>query len=71
MKSQLILFLEIFLIFLLGFILCNICAVIFDCVFDGFNSFLNRIADLPYWLYVIFSFLISAVLAVVICRKTK
>ena len=66
-----VLSLEFFGIIFFGFCLCNIIAVTINCIFDGFNSFLGRIMELPFLLYLIFSFVISAVLAVIIRCKTK
>ena len=64
-------FLELFGILFVGFCLCNAIAVTIDCIFDGFNSFWERIMDLPFSLYLGFSFVISIVLAIVIQSKTK
>ncbi len=64
-------FLQLFGIVFLGFSLCNIFAVTTDCLFNGFGLFFTRICELPYLLYLFFSLIISAVLAFVICRKTK
>ena len=66
-----VLFLEFFGILFIGFCLCNVIAVIIDCVFDGFNSFLEKIMDLPFLLYLGFSFVISIVLTIVMQSKTK
>ena len=66
-----VLFLEFFGIIFFGFCLCNIIAVTINCIFDGFNSFLGRVMELPFLLYLIFSFVISAVLAIIIQRKIK
>ena len=66
-----VLFLEFFGILIVGFCLCNVIAVTIDCVFDGFNSFLEKIMDLPFLLYLGFSFVISIVLTVVMQSKTK
>ena len=66
-----VLFLEFLGIIFIGFCLCNIMAVTINCIFDGFDSFLERIMDLPFLLYLIFSFVISAVLAIFLQRKTK
>ena len=65
------LFLEFFGILFVGFCLCNVIAVTIDCVFDGFNSFLEKIMDLPFLLYLGFSFVISIVLTIVMQSKTK
>ena len=66
-----VLFLEFFGIVFVGFCLCNIIAVTINCIFDGFNTFWGRVMELPFLLYLIFSFVISAVLAIIIQRKTK
>ena len=66
-----VLFLEFFGIIFFGFCLCNMIAVTINCIFDGFNSFLGRVMELPFLLYLIFSFVISAVLAIIIQRKIK
>ena len=66
-----VLFLEFFEIIFVGFCLCNIIAITINCIFDGFNSFLGRVMELPFLLYLIFSFVISAVLAIIIQRKIK
>ena len=66
-----VLFLEFFGIMFFGFCLCNIIAVTINCIFDGFYSFWGRVMDLPLLLYLIFSFVISAVLVIIIQRKTK
>ena len=66
-----VLFLEFFGILFVGFCLCNVIAVTIDCVFDGFNSFLEKIMDLPFLLYLAFSFVISIVLTIVMQSKTK
>lgn len=66
-----VLFLEFFGILFVGFCLCNVIAVTVDCVFDGFNSFLEKIIDLPFLLYLGFSFVISIVLTIVMQSKTK
>ena len=66
-----VLFLEFFGILFVGFCLCNVIAVTIDCVFDGFNSFLEKIMDLPFLLYLGFSFVISIVLTIVMQNKTR
>ena len=66
-----VLFLEFFGIIFVGFCLCNIISITINCIFDGFYSFLGRVMDLPLLLYLIFSFVISAVLVIIIQRKTK
>ena len=66
-----VLFLEFFGIIFGGFCLCNIIAITINCIFDGFYSFLGRVMDLPLLLYLIFSFVISTVLVIIIQRKTK
>ena len=66
-----VLFLEFLGILFVGFCLCNIIAITINCIFDGFYSFLGRVMDLPLLLYLIFSFVISAVLVIIIQRKTK
>ena len=71
MKEWLILFLKSFSIIVAGFILCNICAVTIDCLFDGFDCFLKRILDLPYLLYACFSVGISVTFTTITVNKTK
>ena len=66
-----VLFLEFLGILFVGFCLCNAIAVTIDCIFDGFNLFWERIMDLPFLLYLGFSFVISIVLVIVIQSKTK
>ena len=66
-----VLFLVFFGILFVGFCLCNVIAVTIDCVFDGFNSFLEKIMDLPFLLYLALSFVISIVWTIVMQSKTK
>ena len=66
-----VLFIEFLAIIFAGFCLCNVLAITIDCVFDGFNSFWERIMNLPFLLYLGFSFVISIVLTIPIYRKTK
>ena len=64
-----VLFIECLAITFAGFCLCNILAITINCIFDGFNSFFGRVMELPFLLYLIFSFVISAVLVIIIQRK--
>ena len=66
-----VLFLKFFGIIFVGFCLCNIIAITVNCILDGFYSFWGRVMDLPFLLYLIFSFVISAVLTIIIQQKTK
>ena len=66
-----VLLLEFFGIIFVGFCLCNIIAITINCIFDGFYSFLGRVMDLPLLSYLISSFVISAVLVIIIQRTTK
>ena len=66
-----VLFFEFLGIIFVGFCLCNIIAITINCIFDGFYSFLGRVMGLPFLLYLIFSIVISAVLAIIIQQKTK
>ena len=66
-----VLFLEFLGTIFGGFCLCNIIAITINCIFDGFYSFWGRVMDLPFLLYLIFSIVISAVLAIIIQQKTK
>ena len=66
-----VLFIEFLAITFAGFCLCNVIAITIDCVFDGFDSFWERIMNLPFLLYLGFSFVISIVLTIPIYRKTK
>ena len=66
-----VLFLEFSGILFVGFCLSKIIAVTINCIFNGFYSFWGRVMDLPFLLYLLFSFVISAVLAIIIQRKTK
>ena len=66
-----VLFLEFFGILFVGFCICNAMAVAIDCMFEGFGSFWGRILDLPFLLYLCFSFVISIVLTIVMQSKTK
>lgn len=66
-----ILFLELFGIVFAGFCFCNAIAVTINCIFDGFNSFCEGIIDLPFLLYLVFSFIISIVLTIIIQSKTR
>ena len=66
-----ILFLQIFGTLFVGFSLCNVFAVIIDCLFNGFDCFLLRVCELPYLLYLVFSLIISSVLFLIIYKKTK
>ena len=66
-----ILFLEFLVILFAGFCLCNAIVIIIDCIFDGFNSFWERIMDLPFILYLGLSFIISIVSTTLIYRKTR
>ena len=66
-----VLFFELFGILFIGLCLCSIIAVTTGCMFNGFNSFCERIMALPFLVYLVFSFVISAVLAVIIQRKTR
>lgn len=66
-----VLFLEFFGILFAGFCLCSAIAVAIDCIFEGFASFGERILDLPFLLYLGFSFVISIVLTIVIQSKTR
>ena len=53
------------------FCICNAMAVAIDCMFEGFGSFWGRILDLPFLLYLCFSFVISIVLTIVMQNKTR
>ena len=64
-----VLFLEFFGILFVGFCICNAMAVAIDCMFEGFGSFWGRILDLPFLLYLCFSFVISIVLTIVMQNK--
>ena len=66
-----VLFLEFFGILFVGFCICNAMAVAIDCMFEGFGSFWGRILDLPFLLYLCFSFVISIVLTIVMQNKTR
>ena len=66
-----VLFLEFFGTIFIGFCLCNTIAITIDCLFDGFNSFWERIMDLPFILYLGFSFIFSIVSTIFIYRKTR
>ena len=66
-----LLFLKTFFIAFFGLCLCNIIALTVSCFFSGFASFGERIADLPYPVYAVFSLILAAVLAIVIKVKTK
>ena len=67
-----VLFLEFFGILFAGFGLCSVIAVAIDCsIFEGFASLGERILDLPFLLYLGFSFVISIVLTIVIQSKTR
>ena len=71
MKEWLVLFLKSFSVIFAGFILCNICAVTIDCLFDGFDCFLKRILDLSYVMYACFSVGISVIFATTVANKSK
>lgn len=71
MKDWLILFLKSILIVFAGFVLCNICALTIDCVFDGFDSFFERVWDLPYIMYACFSAAISIIFTITVANKRK
>ena len=71
MKKRLLLFIKIFFITFCGFCLANIFAVIIPCFSNGFTSFAELIADLPYLLYGAFSLVIAAILVFVFTLKAK
>ena len=64
-------FLEFTGILFAGFCLCNTMAVTIDCIFEGFDPFWERVADLPFLLYLGFSFVVSTALTIVIQRKAR
>lgn len=66
-----VVFLEFFGILFLGFCICNTVAVVIDCVFDGFNSFFEKITDLPFLLYLCLSFVASILWTIVLKSKTR
>ena len=66
-----VLFLEIFGILFVGFCICNAMAVAIDCLFEGFGSFWGRILDLPFLLYLAFSFVISIASAIKLRENVK
>lgn len=66
-----VLFLEFLGILFIEFCLCTAIEITIDCIFDGFNSFWERIMNLPLILYLGFSFVISTVLTILIYRKTR
>lgn len=61
----------IFLVLFVGFVLCNVFAVIINCLFEGFGSFLFKLCELPYLVYLLISFVLSLALALIIGNKTK
>lgn len=71
MKGLYIFYLQTFLITFAGFVLSNICAVAIKAIGCGFDSFLDRLADLPYLLYLVFSLIISAILTLVLRSRTR
>ncbi len=58
MKEKLLYFIRTFIIVFLGFSLTNIISVIIHNFSDG--DILLAISQLPYWLYGVFSLLLSA-----------
>ena len=71
MKKLLILFVRSFFIILPALCIVNIAALTVDCIFNGFASYGERLAGLPYLAYAIISLLITAVLTTVIGIRTK
>jgi len=70
-KSSVLLLFFTFAIILVGIVLANVLAVVIKCMFTGFSDFIPAICDLPYLLYLIFSLVISIVLALIMNRKIK
>lgn len=66
-----VLFIEAFAIMFAGFVLCNISAITIDCLFNGFQSFANRLFELPYFLYLLFSLIISFIFTLLIEKLKK
>lgn len=65
------LFLEFWGTLFIGICLACVAAVTIDCIFEGFNSYLERIINLPFLLYLLFSFAFSTVLTIVIKSRTR
>ena len=70
-KDFIFLFLISFLVLFFGFILSNTAAIAIHCIFVGFGSFFTAVLKLPYAVYALFSFIISAVFTIFIYSKTK
>ena len=70
-ENNIVLFLQFFVVLLVGFCLCNICGIAISCIFNGFDLFLTRVVDLPYLLYLILSLILSAVWVFIIRRMLK
>lgn len=71
MKSLIVLFLETFAVVFVGFVLCNIGAVIINGIQNGFDLFLDKLCDIPYLLYLAFSMIFSIIFVLIIRGKTK
>ena len=54
-----------------GLVLCGIVAVIFRCIFDGFDNFWQQITNLPYLFYLLVSVAICAVLMIIMTFPRK
>jgi len=68
-KEKFLMFLYFFLIVFVGMTLANIIGSVIYGFSEG--TILIRIAELPYILYAVFSFIISAIYLYLIFRKNK
>ncbi len=69
MQSNIFLFIVSFAVLVVGFSLTNTIA----CIIYGFSdgTILSRMSELPYWLYAIFSLIMSGGFCLYINSKTK
>ena len=69
--DSLLLFLQFLGVIFAGFCICNVLGVAIHCIFNGFDDFFFKIAELPFLLYLLFSLIISLILSLIIREKTK
>ena len=44
--QAILLFIDVFIIFFIGFVICNIFAIAIDCIFNGFDNFITVIKNM-------------------------
>lgn len=69
MKKKILLFLTSFSIIFIGITLANIIGCVFYGLSDG--NVLERVVELPYVLYAVFSLIISIIFLFLVFRKSK